>query len=449
MEFDFQVAQAELRQRLQEELIRRGWRQKEIATVTKLSRSRVSKIFKNTQTIMLPQLHEINYAFELDKHSFYDFFIGECFNEAGRLKPRKTSNFILHCIYAEQYEVVKQIVQLLNEDNNRNKMIETTFKIAEYLFESDKRNYSLPFYDIIIRNGFSRNETLAITYFRRFLILRDLDTAGAGSEALHQLVEYLPLLPDELKFDAYYRILAFYNVVENWPKLLAFAKELKDMAIAEGHYKYVAEGLLYESFAHKGMKNFEKSLQATKEYATHGKHYAWLSKCNEFYISIEMGQTEHIDELMSMLREDTDQLLAVLPVAMEAYLANGLLIDAQQYLEKYKLNIDDLLTRKAPFFLKHKLQFVQAMTQYYLETGQNERCLEYNALALELALKLHNSQRVGAAMLMFQQQENIITLEQKSEFMNIISNEVKSNEKSMYGYADDSFLIRFYRGVFY
>jgi len=110
--------------------------------------------------------------------------------------------------------------------------------------------------------------------------LRDLDTSRAGNEALCQLIEYLPILPDSLRLDAYYRILTYYNVVENWAKLLQYAKELRAVAFEVGQNDFVAEGWLYESFALKGMKNFEVALKATQQYASYGDHYARLSQCN-------------------------------------------------------------------------------------------------------------------------------------------------------------------------
>ncbi|UHA74898.1 XRE family transcriptional regulator [Paenibacillus sp. 481] len=409
----------------------------------------MSKILNNKQSLMLHQLHAINEAFEFKKYTLYDCFIGECYNEAGRLKQRKTSDFILHCIQAEQYEAVKRIVYLLHEDNNRNKMLDTTFTIAEHLFESDKRNFSLPFYDIIVSNGISRNETLAIAYYKRFMILRDLDTAGAGQEALHQLVEYLPLLPDGLRFDAYYRILTFYNVLENWPKLLHYAEQLKVMALAVGQEKYVAEGWLYESFAHKGMGNFKDALHATMQYASYGKHYAWVAKCNEFYISIEMGQTEHIDELMSILKEDENQTLLVIPMAIKSFVVNHLLLEAQQYLTKYHSHVNILLAKNEPFYLKHKLRLYQALSDYYFATNQLDRAFGYNAMFLKLALKLAHTRKVEAAVNTFHQYEEYATTEQKNSFKQLFSKEVEVHEKSIYYDHDDSFLVRFYRSIFY
>ncbi|MEB9895688.1 helix-turn-helix transcriptional regulator [Bacillus cereus] len=446
MVYDHHVAPTVLRQKLQEELVKRGWKQKDLAEAAELESSSISNIFNHKQSLMLPQLHAMNQAFGLPNHTFYEEFIGECCSENGRLKPDKTSDFILHCIEIEKYELVNHLVQLLHEETSRSRMIDTTFRIAEHIFQTDKRNYSLPFYDIITQNGYSRSEKLAISYYRRFLILRNLDTCGAGSEALCQLFEYLPLLPDKIRFDAYYRILTFYNVVENWPKLILYAKELRNIALAEGQNYYVAEGWLYESFALMGMKEFDSALTATLQYAVYGEHYAWLSKCNVHYISIEMKQTEPIEELMSMVKGD--QLLLVLPVALDSYICNGAFHDAKQYLMKYQSNVDDLLSRKDPFYLKHKLPLTQALAQYHFGTGHHELGFEYNALSLELALALKNMQRVGMAVVTLQEYEMQASAEQKKRFVNILSKEVKSDEKSIVHHVHGSFLVQFYRGIF-
>ncbi|MCY9763930.1 hypothetical protein M5X06_09315 [Paenibacillus alvei] len=177
--------------------------------------------------------------------------------------------------------------------------------------------------------------------------MSDLDTSGAGNEALCQLIDYFPILPDSLRLDAYYHILTFYNVLENWVNLLQYAKEMRVVALEEGQNDYVAEGWLYESFVLKRMKNFEGALKATQQYASYGDHYTWLSQYNKLYISIEMKQSESIERLMDMLKGD--QLLLVLPIALESYVSNGEFQDAAQYLEKYKCYVDDLLSRKDPF----------------------------------------------------------------------------------------------------
>ncbi|WP_197255304.1 helix-turn-helix domain-containing protein [Paenibacillus dendritiformis] len=437
MVFDYHLAPKILRQYLQEELVKKRWKQKELAEAAGIDCATISNIFNHKQSLMLPQLHAINQAFGLPNDAFYELFIGECCGDNGRFKPEKTSDFLLHCILVEKYEIVKQIVQLLHEESSRSKMIDTTFKIAEYIFQSDKRNYSLPFYDIITQNGYSRSEKLAISYYRRFLILRDLDTCEAGNEALCQLIEYLPLLPDDIRLDAYYRILTFYNVVENWPKLLLYAQELRSIALAEGNNNYVAESWLYESMALKGMKNFEGALKATKAYRSYGDHYAWLSKCNELYISIEMKRIEPIEELMGMLKGP--QALLVLPVALDSYLSNNALIEARGYLEKYKSYVDDLLSRKDPFHLKHKLRLTQALSQYYFRCGQYDTGFEYNAASLKMALNLKNMHRVGMAVVSFQEHEKQASAEHKERFINILL----SMNHDLHG----SFLVQYYRSV--
>lgn len=89
----------------------------------------------------------------------------------------------------------------------------------------------------------------------------------------------------------------------------------------------------------------------------------------------------------------------------------------------------------------------------YMETI-TLRCLsimssfEYNAISLELALTLKNMQRAGKAVSTFHDYGLFASVEQKSQFMNILSKEVKSDEESIDCYVNDSFLIWFYRNVF-
>ncbi|MCM3338021.1 helix-turn-helix transcriptional regulator [Paenibacillus sp. MER TA 81-3] len=65
MMYDYNVAQTMLRQELQEELSKRGWKQKDLAEATDIENSSISNIFNAKQSIMLPQLHAINQAFGL------------------------------------------------------------------------------------------------------------------------------------------------------------------------------------------------------------------------------------------------------------------------------------------------------------------------------------------------------------------------------------------------
>lgn len=202
---------------------------------------------------------------------------------------------------------------------------------------------------------------------------------------------------------------------------------MRAVAFEVGQNDFVAEGWLYESFALMGMKNYEGALKATQQYVSYGDHYAWLSQCNRLYIFIEMKQTEAIDKLMTML--EGDQLLLVLPIALECYISNGAFQDAAQYIEKYKLQVDDLLSRKDPFHEKHKLRLTHALAQYYLKSDQHELGFDYNALSLELALTFKNMQYVGMAVLIFQEYEIHASAENKSRFTHILLNEVDSNEK--------------------
>ncbi|XOS94327.1 helix-turn-helix domain-containing protein [Brevibacillus laterosporus] len=301
LEYNYQEAQIELRQHLQDALDKKEWKQKDLILATGIDSVTLSQIMNNKRGLTLPQLDAITEALGLPKDTFYEYFIGECFNESGKLSPVKTADFFTSCIYVERYDITKRIIELIKDDTDRRRLLDNTFKMAEHIFSSDQRNYSLPLYDIVIANSTTRNERAAISYFRRFVIARDVDLTVSGYETLHQLQEYLPLLPQEYKFEAYYKILTFYNVVEKWDKLLNYSKELKALAMAERNEKYIAEALLHESFSYKETKDIDTALRITKEYATYGDYYKRISHLNELLILVEMGQLEFIDEILKLI----------------------------------------------------------------------------------------------------------------------------------------------------
>ncbi|MGG3874829.1 helix-turn-helix domain-containing protein [Brevibacillus laterosporus] len=264
LEYNHQVAQIELRQRLQEALDCKGWKRKDLGLATGIDTVIISQILNSRRKMTLTQLDSITEALGLQKDTFYEDFLGECFNESGSMSPIKTADFFIGCIKAERYDITKRIMYFINEDSDRKRILDKTFRMAEHIFSSDQRNYSLPLYEIVISNSTTRSVQLAIAYFKRFLIARDVDLPVSGFESLHQLFEYLPLLPEEYKFEAYYKILTFYNVVENWDKLLKYSKELKELALSQNNKKYIAEALLYESFCYQGLKDYANALRILK-----------------------------------------------------------------------------------------------------------------------------------------------------------------------------------------
>ncbi|PPA82553.1 transcriptional regulator [Brevibacillus laterosporus] len=446
LEYNYQVAQIELRQRLQDALDEKGWKQKDLVLATEIDSVTISQILNNKQKITLSQLVAVTKALDLQEDTFYEEFLGDCFNESGKMSPIKTAEFFISCIKAERYDITKGIIALINEDTDRKRLLDNTFKMAEFIFSSDQRNYSLPLYDIVIANSTTRNERLAIAYLRRFIIARDVDLTVSGYETLHQLQEYLPLLPHEHKFEAYYKILTFYNVVEKWDKLLHYSKELKAFAIIEGNEKYIAEALLHESFSYKESKNFDSSLQITKEYSVYGDYYKEISRLNELLILVEMGKLEVIDEILTLISPDQAKLFSFLPVAFETYLKKEMFEKIQKLLQDYEIEIEQLSCKTDKLNQKFKLRLFQALSSYYLIRGDKNKGFHYNLEALQLALMFKNVDRIRSIILIHYQYNP--SEEHKEMFINIMARGNNQNEKDNNILTNDSVLLRLYRNGF-
>ncbi|MGG0794892.1 helix-turn-helix transcriptional regulator [Brevibacillus laterosporus] len=447
LEYNYQIAQIELRQRLQEALDRKGWKQKDLVLATEIDSVTISQILNNRQKITLAQLLAVTKALDLQEDIFFEEFLGDCFNESGKMSPIKTAEFFICCIKAERYDITKKIMALINEDTDRKRLLENTFKMAEFIFSSDQRNYSLPLYDIVIANSTTRNERLAIAYLRRFIIARDVDLTVSGFEALHQLQEYLPFLPHEHKFKAYYKILTFYNVVEKWDKLLHYSKDLKAFAIIEGNEKYIAEALLHESFSHKELKNFDAALQITKEYSLYGDYYKDISRLNELLILVEMGKLEVIDEILPLITPDQAKMFSFLPVAFEAYLQKGMFGKIKKLLQDYEIEIEQLSCKTDKLNQKFKLRLFQALSSYYLMRGDKDKGYHYHLEALQLALMFKNVERIRSIILMHYQYDPSEV--HKEMFINIMARGNNQNdEKDIDILTNDSVLLRLYRNGF-
>ncbi|AYB38942.1 helix-turn-helix domain-containing protein [Brevibacillus laterosporus] len=443
LDYNYEGAQIELRQRLQESLDSKGWKQKDLVQATGIDSVTISQLMNNKRRMTLPQLETITKALKIQMDTFYEYFLGECFNETGKLSPAKTAEFFIGCIKAERYDITKKIMDFINEDTDRKRLVDNTFKMAEHIFSSEQRNYSLPLYDIVITNSTTRSEQLAIAYFRRFIIARDVDLTVSGYETLHQLQEYLPLLPEEYKFDAYYKILTFYNVVEKWDKLLNYAKELKELATAENQKKYITEALLYKVAGYEGLKDYKTAIHVIKEYATYGNEYAELAQINETLLFIEMGYVEYIDEHIKLISCDLNKLCVFLPVAIETYLQKEMLQNIEELLRTFEKEIMEICSKTHILIKRHKLKLFQALSSYYFIKGEKDKGFKYNLEALQLALMFKNVERLRNIILFHYQYDP--SEEHKEEFVTIMTRGNNQYEENMDFITGGSVLIRFYR----
>ncbi|WP_139492746.1 helix-turn-helix domain-containing protein [Brevibacillus dissolubilis] len=433
LDHDFHVTRIELRQLFQKYMDERCWKRKDFAQATGIEAVTISNILNNKQSIMLHQLDAIARAFQLPPGYFYPYFFAECCSDEGRIRPSKLGEFVSTCILMNRMDLADQGLAFLIEDKNKNRTFDTMLAIGEKLFHANKGEYALPFFDMIVQEEDRRTERLAIAYFRKFLIVRERDLYGAGYEALYRLTEYLTYLPEQytskdqkgieitcnLKLEAYFRMLTFYNVVEDWAKLAKYAKELHELARLRNDSRYQAESLLYQSSAYIGKGEFEKALEVTKQYAPFGEYYSRLSAMNQALILTEMGQIEEIDQVLQQI-ESKEELWVYLPAALEAYMKKNRQDQVAELLTRYQTEVDELSRRKDWLSVKRFLRLLTVRAEYYFQMGEIDIGLSDIIEALEKACTFKNVQRIKQCAYLFYTHSQHAGVELKERFRDLM-----------------------------
>src|SRR5699024_583292 len=176
--------------------------------------------------------------------SFYPYYINECFNESGILDKRKSEQFIYKCVTMD-YDEHQVLLDLDVEERSktiRNKNCIYIFLAAEQLFESGFENKALSLYEFIIENMPDHfSQEVAVSYFRRFYILRLTDE---GKYAIGHVLEHIAYMPESFQILSYVWITATFYVQRKWKESLYYALKLEKMAVTEEHY---GRALLYQS----------------------------------------------------------------------------------------------------------------------------------------------------------------------------------------------------------
>ncbi|WNX32015.1 helix-turn-helix transcriptional regulator [Brevibacillus laterosporus] len=129
---------------MQDALDEKEWKQKDLALATGLDSVLISKVMNNKRRLVLPQLDTITEALGLPKDTFYEYFIGECFNESGKMSPVKTAYFFTSCINVERYDITKRIIELIKDDTNKKGFLITPLRWQSIYFHPTKETTVYP-----------------------------------------------------------------------------------------------------------------------------------------------------------------------------------------------------------------------------------------------------------------------------------------------------------------
>jgi transcriptional regulator with XRE-family HTH domain len=396
------------------------WNKTDLAKKSGIHISEISRILNNKQPLSLQNLDAMTNAFGLSEGTLYPYYVEECLNEGNRIDKRRSIQFLNRCAAEGYKKHYTDLINLMLEENSktiRKKNLVYIFSVAEELFQEGKGEKALPLYEVIIHNDSDRfSENVAISYFRRFYIVRMTDK---GQHALTHVLDQLAYMPIDLRKEAYMWIMADYYRREDWVQVLNYAEKLKQLA-TEG--EYYGRALMYKSFALARLgASLEEVLDLTMQYAQVNDFFADTAAGNRYVALLDFGKIEYVDEYLSWL-ENRDDIYAGLPRILESYVRLNRLEDAHRLITRFKHVINDMATSKEPW-LKEKmyLDFRYAYALFQCKCNQFEIGLIELLEVAALSNKIGNMARFKKCLLAFWEYRFYATPQHEEKYTQLLS----------------------------
>jgi transcriptional regulator with XRE-family HTH domain len=374
------------------------WNKTELSKKSGIHISEISRILNHRQPLSIQNLDTITNAFGISEDSLYQYYVKECLNELNRVDKRRSKQFIYKCAANGYERYYNELINIMLEENSktvRKKNLIYIFSVAEELYHAGKGEQALPLYEVVIENESDRfSEKVAVSYFRRFYIVRMTDK---GQHALTHLLDQLAHLPVDNRKEAYMWIMADYYRREDWEQVLNYATKLKQIA-TEG--EYYGRALMYKAFALARLgASLEEVLDLIEQYAQVNEFFEDISVGNRYVALLDFGRLEYADEYLSWL-EKREDLFVGLPRILETYVQLNRLIDAKRLIKRYKHVIDDMAVSKEPW-LKEKmnLDFRYAQALFQCKCNQIENGLMELLEVAEVSNKIGNIDRFKKCLL--------------------------------------------------
>lgn len=402
---DIEQGRAELRQQIKFFLDRKGLKQYQLARQLGWNEARFSQLM-NSDSFGVEHLDKIAVAFDLPEGALYKYMLTELFSAGGYFRTASANQFIKRCLEIDKRQYILPVLYRMLD---RRYAREALFTLAETCFSAGYREEILAFYEIQISDDLNRfSERVAVSYFRRFLILRDRGIEH-GLTALHQMLMYVSYLPHEINLEAHLRIITFHYARNDWKNVLEYACSLEQIA-KEG--EFYAKALLYQSFAARETGQMKKALHLTDRYALINDYFANLATGNRLIIRIKMGDLTAIPLLIEYSTLD-DSVHQDVPTILEAYLSVGDLKQASIFLQEYQHEVVRLIHDQSPLYRKYRLKFHYFHAKYLIATGNIRDSLTEMIEGLKLADILQDDASIRNCLSLFVANVDYATPEQR------------------------------------
>ncbi|MBO9130752.1 helix-turn-helix transcriptional regulator [Bacillus sp. 165] len=411
---------ASLFQEIQHYMEMKQWSKTDLANHSGIHISEISRIFNHKHPLSLRCLDAITNALGLAEGALYSCYIEECFNEKGHLDKRRGSQFLYKCAAEKYKELCDEVLTIMLEEKLktiRNKNLTYIFSVAEQLFQEGKEREALRLYEVIIESMPDRfSEQVAISYFRRFYIVRLTEKA---EHALVQVLEHMAYIPEDIRKEAVMWVMAMYYRREEWLEVLHYAERLERMT---GEGEYYARAIMYKGFALTRLgASIEEVLALTDQYAKVDDFFADMAIGNRYVTLLDYGYLEYVDEYLTWLEERAD-IYVGLPRVLEAYVHLNRLDDASRLLDKFRHVIEDMAVSKEPW-LKEKmyLDFRYAYALYQCKRSLFSEGITTLLDVAYAAYNIRNMERFHKCLLSFWKYRYDAAPHQEEQYIQLLS----------------------------
>ncbi|MBM7106849.1 helix-turn-helix domain-containing protein [Brevibacillus laterosporus] len=387
-----------------------GFKQAEIAEIIGVSSTNLNRFLKGTRTFDLKTLDLVTEFLKLPVGYFYNEYIEDILNNPVRYRGLRIREFVHNCIRLGD-GFSKYIETILDKVIETNEYLAEIYLIGKELEDMNEKELALQYYELYIENEKNRfSKTLALAYYGRFLIIRELNMEFAY-EAAVRLGERANNLTGELKFRAFIQILNVFYVLDQWEYIerysLKLAEEIK-------RAKNISQSLLGESLNHlavtlRKIGRYEEALDVIRQYEVIkvGKFPIWAIG-NRLVVEIERGQIEKIADLCAFCKSYPSEAFQYLDIILGAMVSNQLYSEAQIFLNEFKDDIKHLYALTNPRDRNRIIKFKYSLSLYKLHQKDNSWFDEvYAGIQMAKQLKINHQIELGYRIIL--KNSNILT----------------------------------------
>ncbi|WP_429842775.1 helix-turn-helix domain-containing protein [Brevibacillus sp. FIR094] len=378
-------------ERVKELIEQRGLSRRQIAQAINYPSNVFDRWVMGTRPFNLKALIATTEYLSLPKDYFLPDYLYDCWH-APKDKLERITEFLCYTREENFFRYTMEIVSLALEDGKHLDIFYATGVILEAKGLQRDAEY---FYTLVIDNERNRlAEHLALSYYRRFMVVRDRDMDHAY-EAATKLGEHLRMLPEEVMFEAYTNIMSVFYVLDKWDHLIKYGEEAKSLmdSYIERHIFLYAKCLNYLGFAYRNTGDFQKALNAHRLCGElPGDIFKIWSELNSCVVHLQSGQGERVHELINLMgnhhEEAYNHLIYVL-----GYLTSKELYDKiEETLSIFSESIKLLFEKNDPINKKMSVSVRLMIAKFHLYKGNQTEAarLVKDAFVIVRKLKLNN-----------------------------------------------------------